>query len=252
MNAGHEAVNAGSSPGGAGSEPVGAGPGTDAVMLNVAATRVGTEALGPGLRSVVWVQECPFNCRGCMAPDWIPARQARAVTPAELVAELLADPGVEGLTFSGGEPMLQAAGLAETVRLARAVRDVSVICFTGYRLENLEAGRTPTPGAPDLLAVVDVLIDGTYVAALDDGRGLRGSANQRVHHLTPRLSDGGFDFTGRSRGAEIAVSGNEALLIGVPPAGLLPAFDIAVDSLRTHTPPRPRTRPTPAPHTEGS
>ncbi|WLQ32923.1 4Fe-4S single cluster domain-containing protein [Streptomyces castrisilvae] len=202
--------------------------------LNVAATRVGTEALGPGVRSALWVQGCPFSCAGCMAPDWIPFRPARQAEPGDLARELLADPRVTGLTFSGGEPMAQAAGLAEVARKAREIRDVSVICFTGHRLERLRT-RPPGPGVAALLAAVDVLIDGVYVAALDDGHGLRGSSNQRIHHLTGRLAGGGYDFAHRARSAEIAVNGPEALLIGVPPRGLLDAFDRAVDAVRTRT-----------------
>ncbi|GLV86454.1 hypothetical protein Slala03_61430 [Streptomyces lavendulae subsp. lavendulae] len=207
-----------------------------APALNVAATRIGTEALGPGLRSVLWVQGCPFRCAGCMSPEWIPDRPARRAEPAALAAELLDDPRVGGLTFSGGEPMQQAAGLAEVARLARREREVSVICFTGYRLERLRSA-PPSPGVPALLAAVDVLIDGRYVAALDDGRGLRGSTNQRIHHLTRRLADCGYDFAHRPRTAEIAISGPEALLVGVPPSGLLAAFDSAVDSVRARTSP---------------
>lgn len=207
-------------------------------MVNVAATRVGTRALGPGLRSVVWVQGCPFRCVGCMSPDWIPMERARSVEPADLVSELLSDPGVQGLTFSGGEPMLQARELAAVARLARSVRDVSVLCFTGYRLERLRS-RPPAPETADLLAELDVLIDGQYVAALDDGRGLRGSTNQRVHRLTSRLSDCGYDFEGRPRSAEIAVGSGTALLIGVPPPGLLTAFDTAVDAARADLSPAP-------------
>lgn len=200
--------------------------------LNVAATRVGTHALGPGRRSVVWVQGCPFRCAGCLAPEWIPNRAARQVQPAELADELLADPGVTGLTLSGGEPMAQAGGLAALVRAALVRRHLSVICFTGYRLERLRA-RPPVPGVIELLGLVDVLIDGQYVAGLDDGRGLRGSSNQRVHHLTPRLAGCGYDFTGGPRTAEITVDGPTALLVGVPPTGLLAAFDSVVRDARS-------------------
>ncbi|WP_327432463.1 4Fe-4S single cluster domain-containing protein [Streptomyces sp. NBC_01236] len=200
-------------------------------LLNVAATHVGTRALGPGVRSVVWVQGCPFHCAGCVSPEWIPDRPARQAGPGELAAELLADPRVTGLTLSGGEPMQQAAGLAALVRQAREIRDVSVICFTGHRLERLLA-RPPSEGVPDLLAVVDVLIDGLYVAGLNDGRGLRGSTNQRIHHLTRRLADSGYDFAHRVRDAEIAVNGPEALLIGVAPRGFPAVFETAVDMVR--------------------
>ncbi|MFE4368936.1 4Fe-4S single cluster domain-containing protein [Streptomyces sp. NPDC056835] len=221
--------------------------------LNVAATRIGTHALGPGRRSVVWVQGCPFHCAGCLAPEWIPNRPARRVDPAELAGELLADPGVTGLTLSGGEPMAQAAGLAALVRAARARRDLSVICFTGYRLERLRA-RPPSAGVTELVGLLDVLIDGQYVARLDDGKGLRGSGNQRVHHLTPRLAGCGYDFTGRPRTAEITVDGPTALLVGVPPPGLLAAFNSAVEKARSRlslpgtpeaTPPAPPATPHP-------
>ncbi|GLY50779.1 anaerobic ribonucleoside-triphosphate reductase activating protein [Lentzea sp. NBRC 102530] len=187
------------------------------VRLNVASTCVGTSALGPGFRSVVWVQGCPFRCRGCVAPEWIPDVPARLVGVEELAAELLADERVDGLTFSGGEPMAQAAGLAELARVARQVRDLSIVCFTGFTLAQLEE----RPDAPQLLSEVDVLIDGQYVRERDDGLGLRGSANQVVHHLTGRLADVGYDFEHRERTTEVRVGEREVALVGVPTADLL-------------------------------
>ncbi|WP_207944609.1 4Fe-4S single cluster domain-containing protein [Actinomadura rubrisoli] len=190
----------------------------------MAETCVGTRALGPGRRSVVWVQGCPFRCPGCLAPEWIPDRPARRVAPADLAAELLADPGVTGLTFSGGEPMEQAAGLAEVARLARRDRSgLTVVCFTGYRLERLR-DRPPGDGVGALLAEVDVLIDGLYVAARDDDRGLRGSSNQRVHHLTGRLRDAGDALAGGPRKIEIRVRDGAALFVGVPSRALAAAY----------------------------
>jgi anaerobic ribonucleoside-triphosphate reductase activating protein len=188
------------------------------LSVDIAAVCVGTRALGPSVRSVVWVQGCPFRCGGCVAPDWIPFDGGRRTDVVDLVGELLSDPEVDGLTFSGGEPMEQAASLAEVARLARTVRPVSVVCFTGYRLSVLQ--RRADPGVARLLAEVDVLIDGRYVAALDDGRGLRGSSNQRVHHLTARHADCGYDFVGCHRDVEVRVEQDGVLLVGVPPPGL--------------------------------
>ncbi|WP_231335677.1 4Fe-4S single cluster domain-containing protein [Actinomadura graeca] len=190
----------------------------------MAETCVGTRALGPGMRSAVWVQGCPFRCPGCLAPEWIPDRPARAVAPADLAAELLADPRVTGLTFSGGEPMEQAAGLAEVARLARRDRSgLTLICFTGYRLERLRS-RPPGDGVAALLAEADVLIDGLYVAARDDDRGLRGSSNQRVHHLTGRLRDAAEVLATGPRKIEIRVRAGAALYVGVPSRALAAAY----------------------------
>jgi len=200
-------------------------------VVNVAETCVGTKALGPGIRSVVWVQGCPLHCPGCIAPGWIPRRTARLVAPEELAAELLADPAVSGLTLSGGEPMLQAGALAAMVRAARAQRDVTVICFTGHTLAELRES-PPGRGVPGLLEQVDVLIDGPYVAAANDGLGLRGSSNQQVHHLTSRLTDWDDGFVRHPRSAEIRVRDRSVLLVGVPPPGLARGFDQAVRRAR--------------------
>jgi len=193
--------------------------------VRVAEICVGTRALGPGLRSAVWVQGCPFRCRGCIAPDWIPERPARNAPPDELAAELLADPDVTGLTFSGGEPMAQAAALAAVIRAARRARDVTLICFTGYRLAGLRR-RPPGPGVAELLAETDVLIDGRYVARRNDNRGLRGSDNQRVHLLTGRLAGSYEDLAGGPRRTEIRLRGRSAMLVGVPDRGAAGAFEV--------------------------
>ncbi|WP_246510572.1 4Fe-4S single cluster domain-containing protein [Nonomuraea endophytica] len=183
-----------------------------------------TRALGPGLRAAVWVQGCPFDCQGCIAPEWISDIPAHSMTPDEVAERLLADPEVDGLTFSGGEPMAQARGLARVAELARARRDLSLICFTGFRLERL-ARDPPDPGVPELLSQIDVLIDGRYVAALNDGTGLRGSTNQRVHHLTDRLRD--VDLEHQPRRAEVTLSGRDLTIIGIPPRHVLTSLGVA-------------------------
>jgi anaerobic ribonucleoside-triphosphate reductase activating protein len=216
-------------------------------MINVADHCFRTEALGPGLRSVLWVQGCPFTCAGCVAPDWIEDRPEHLMTVAEVVDLLLTDDDVTGLTFSGGEPMLQAAGLAEVIRRARSRRDVSVICFTGYRLAAVR--RHPDPGVHDLLGQIDVLIDGQYVERLNDGRGLRGSSNQQFHHLTNRLVDTPFDFPGQPRSVEIHIRPTSALLVGVPPdASIERSVELAAQRLTgvpapAHTGPASSTSP---------
>ncbi len=189
---------------------------TGSPFLNVAATCRGTRALGPGYRYVVWVQGCPLHCPGCIASDWLAQRPARLISPQALAADILGNSEIEGLTLSGGEPSAQAAALAELCRLVRARRELNIICFSGYPLEHLLTAADPAVG--ELLAEIDVLIDGPYQEKLNDNRGLRGSSNQRIHYLTSRLAT--FDFENHPRQMEVKVSSESVLFVGVPPIQL--------------------------------
>ena len=208
-------------------------------LLNIAATAPATRALGPGLRAATWVQGCCFNCPGCISPEWIPKKLARQVSPQDLASELLANPDIEGLTFSGGEPMLQAAGLASVARLARLqiqARHASqrvpltVITFTGFTLEQLRRNAAGMPGVEDFLAEIDVLIDGLYRAELNDGRGMRGSSNQRIHYLTDRLA--GVNFETKPRQSEVQIGEGYAFLVGVPAPEVLRSFQQALEKAK--------------------
>lgn len=151
-----------------------------AVYMKEPAVRV----LGPGVRYALWVQGCPRRCPGCVAENaWDPDGGERI--PVDALAVEIALSGAEGLTVSGGEPFLQAEALAELLEKVKKCRPMSVIVYTGYRLEEL----ADVPGADRLLRQIDLLIDGPYVRELDDGLSLRGSSNQRVIPLTDRCLD---------------------------------------------------------------
>jgi anaerobic ribonucleoside-triphosphate reductase activating protein len=197
----------------------------DTHELNIAAFAARTRALGPGVRAAVWVMGCPFTCPGCIAPQWIPSTPALQLTPAELLPKLNLEE-ICGLTFSGGEPMQQAAGLAELARLARQEKDLNIICFTGYRHERL-LSYPPNRGVSALLAQVDVLIDGPFIQSLNDSVGLRGSANQRIIHLTSKLK--GYDFESSSRKMEITITDGELAFIGIPTPSITSAMQGVLD-----------------------
>jgi pyruvate-formate lyase-activating enzyme len=79
-------------------------------------------ANGPGLRTVVWTQGCTLKCPGRTNPRTHPHGIGRNVQPDELARELFLAirPGTEGITFSGGEPMQQAASLYELICAIKA------------------------------------------------------------------------------------------------------------------------------------
>lgn len=116
---------------------------------------------GPGYRMAVFVQGCPHECPGCHNPKTHdPAGGYLADTDA-IIAKLGKNPLVRGVTLTGGEPMMQAAALCEIAAAAQA-KGMSVWCYTGYTLEALAKERNDD--RMRLLGLVDVLVDGPYIA----------------------------------------------------------------------------------------
>ncbi len=137
---------------------------------------------GPGIRYAVFVQGCPHRCSSCHNPQTHdPAAGEEA--PAEEIAASLerafaANPLLDGVTFTGGEPLAQAQALLPLARRARAL-GLSLWIYTGYTAE--EIAETDDPGVLALLDFADVLVDGRY----EEGRRTLerpfvGSANQRT------------------------------------------------------------------------
>ncbi|MBO3460158.1 radical SAM protein [Aetokthonos hydrillicola Thurmond2011] len=195
-------------------------------LLNVAEICPASRTLGPGQRFVIWVQGCCFNCRGCVSPDWIPQTQATPIKPPELADAILSVPNTEGLTVSGGEPMLQAKALSELFDCLRQQRDLSIICFTGFTLEQLQAKNEPAIN--QILTDIDVLIDGQYIPELNDNKGWRGSSNQVVHFLTSRHLLEASLFTQQKRDVEIHMRNDAALMVGIPPHNFSDDFKRAI------------------------
>lgn len=196
-------------------------------LLNIAEICPATRTLGPGQRFVIWVQGCCFNCGGCISPEWIPQQVANLVEPTILAQTILSVSGTEGVTISGGEPMLQAAALSEFLTKLQEKTSLSIICFTGFTLAQLIAKSDPNINR--LLPLIDVLIDGQYIAELNDNKGWRGSANQVVHFLTDRHLPEADLFRDRPRNVEIHLRHDAALMVGIPPHNFSQDFRQAVD-----------------------
>jgi anaerobic ribonucleoside-triphosphate reductase activating protein len=91
---------------------------------------------------------------------------------------------------------------------------LSTLAFSGYTIDEIRA----LPGGPDVLARLDVLIDGRYVARDRLASGLRGSANQRIQLLTDRYSLAEVEATPV---AEIRIGPTgDVILTGVDPLKL--------------------------------
>ena len=180
------------------------------------AARIGScRVLGPGNRAVLWVYGCSRDCPGCIAEHF--RRGERRECGTEEMAEWILAQKAEGLTVSGGEPFLQAGPLAETIRLVREKQDMGVIVYTGNTLEELQEKAKTESGVRELLACVDLLIDGPYVRELDENQPYIGSSNQRLLPLTGRYeADMGYYLEAEGRKVELRLSEARTLLVGVP------------------------------------
>jgi anaerobic ribonucleoside-triphosphate reductase activating protein len=141
-----------------------------------------------------------------------------------LAKELLGLPGIDGITFSGGEPTSQAAALCRLIDLILSCRDLSMMAYTGFTLDYLRAHGSPSQQA--LLDRLDILIDGPFVAARHTDLRWRGSDNQSVHFLTSRHEDLRHLALDRGRWLELTMDQDGSLgWMGVPPPGFREAFE---------------------------
>ena len=153
-----------------------------------------SQANGPGVRAVIWVQGCTLGCPGCFNGPTHPAAGGELVSVDSLFTQILAlSDSIEGVTISGGEPLQQRAGVAALLRRIRAETSLSTILFSGFSWQEIERmGQHATESDPAfplvLLRDVDVLIAGRYDEKQHLARDLRGSANKTSYFLTGRYS----------------------------------------------------------------
>jgi anaerobic ribonucleoside-triphosphate reductase activating protein len=136
---------------------------------------------GEGLRATVFTQGCRRRCPGCQNPETWDETAGVAVSIDEIKERLSKMKGQAGVTFSGGEPMLQAKALKEIADWARAEMGWNVWCFTGYTYDTL---KKLDDEKMDLVRSLDVLIDGPFILEQRDLTcRFRGSRNQRLLRL---------------------------------------------------------------------
>jgi len=171
-----------------------------------------SRANGPGARFVVWMQGCSLGCAGCFNQHTHDPLGGSAAELATLVEAMRASRS-EGLSLSGGEPLQHADDAIALLDAARSL-GMSTLAFSGYTIDEIHA----LPRGDEVLARLDVLIDGRYVSTQRLATGLRGSANQQIRLLTDRYSLADVENTPV---AEIRIGANgELVLTGVDPLKL--------------------------------
>lgn len=145
---------------------------------------------GPGFRFTVFTQGCPHHCEGCHNQHTHDFNGGYECDTQELIDKIKANPLLDGVTLSGGEPMCQAKALIPIARSAKEI-GLNVIVYTGYLFEFLVQNSDADNGYANLLKYVDFIVDGKFEL---DKRSLelrfRGSKNQRVIDVQKSLEQG--------------------------------------------------------------
>ena len=141
---------------------------------------------GPGIRYTIFTQGCPFHCKGCHNPQSQPLEGGIEVKLKVFYKEIKQNPLISGITFSGGEPFLQAEPLSVLAKVLKS-EGYSLWSYTGYTYDKLIADKSHMP----LLELLDVLVDGPFVESKQSmDIDFRGSTNQRIIDVQKSLKEG--------------------------------------------------------------
>ena len=143
---------------------------------------------GKGFRFAIFVQGCFADCPDCHNPESHDPEGGYLMDTEDLIKEFSENPLLDGITLSGGEPLLQPEPLIEIAKAAKD-RNLNIWIYTGFTFEDiLDKGDEKVL---ELLRLADVLVDGRFVK---EERSLelkfKGSRNQRLIDL-PRSFEKG-------------------------------------------------------------
>ena len=193
-----------------------------------------THVNGPGNRIGIWAAGCTLKCPGCWNPDTHAHGGGIWWDDIALARHILSKNQIEGVTFSGGEPLQQTDSLLRIVDFLHFRRPaLSIGIYTGYTLKELDkaeydvftsclVGEAPngmwpplSTWWPELRSHLDFAIMGRFNAGkVTRQLPLRGSANQELVFFSDRYTE--KDFGEQLVEITIAADGQSSTLTGFP------------------------------------
>ena len=175
------------------------------------------EALGPGKRLVIWTIGCSKHCQSCANEELWEKDNSRNITVDEIVQYIKSAVGseiVDGITFTGGDPLEQAM---DTLELAAKLKTISddILVYTGYTIEEIDC-LFPEEKKTKLQSTISVLIEGRYIDSLNDNKtALRGSTNQRILFFDENKKNKYQSYIAEGRRIQNVFTGERVISVGI-------------------------------------
>lgn len=146
----------------------------EAAVANIHSFLNVSEANGPGRRSVIWFQGCMNRCAGCCNPEMQQTRGGKSVAIQDILGWVMQakKEGIEGISLTGGEPLLQPDACMVVIQEMRKLK-LTTVLYTGYETPERWAQRK-------VWNLCDIVVAGPYFAAYPDLDRPVGSSNKKL------------------------------------------------------------------------
>ena len=151
-------------------------------MLNISHIETANYVNGNGCRYVLWVQGCDLACVGCWNQHTWSFEDKVLKSADEIFAQIqsLGDK-IDGVTFTGGEPFLQALELSKFSSLIKEHTTLDIQIFSGFSKEELVED-----AQIELLKYTDILVAGRYDSTKENN-------NQTTYNLNKNVDNWNFN-----------------------------------------------------------
>lgn len=148
--------------------------------MNIAGFYSDSISNGVGWRAVLFVSGCTHHCPGCQNPQTWDKNYGTPFHEDEIYDQIMENELLDGLTLSGGDPILYFKELLPLVKRVKA-NGLNVWSYTGFTYEHLFEWTKREPLLLEFLQNLDVLVDGRFEQDKHiPNLKFRGSTNQRI------------------------------------------------------------------------
>ncbi|WP_281221851.1 4Fe-4S single cluster domain-containing protein [Photobacterium sanguinicancri] len=127
-------------------------------QFNISHIEPATHIYGPGRRFAVWLQGCSLACKGCWNEQMWSFKTNELLDRKTLLAKILAEQDIEGITLLGGEPLDQAENTVWLIQETKRLSSLTVMLYTGYTKPEIEQKKLWST----IEDSVDLLVSGRY------------------------------------------------------------------------------------------